>query len=342
MSKFITADPRFEIHYISYYLIGLKRSGFRISYNIIPDFPLHDKSQLARGMAFIQDGKKVFVDTNDHNTIDELIYAWCDVYAKINVRPEDVKREKILAIGPSFSVRFSSPFKTILLGVLNYIRSWGHWGEMTRPSFTSFMKGYIYTLYRRTVYSQYEQNVDEQDGYVFTMNTLWYDKFTDSVTNRMRGVFALTSKRLVNSFEGGFFFIDNPNVVKVFPEYEDYLVKYQDILTTQRVGMLEYIQKTQRSSFVFNCPAVSGCHGWKLGEYLAMGKAMISIKPLNAMPGNFIPGHHYVLVRDETEVEEAVIRLTSDKNFRDFLKKNVREYFKEYLSPEAVINRIFF
>ena len=35
-------------------------------------------------------------------------------------------------------------------------------------------------------------------------------------------------------------------------------------------------ERTARSAVVFNCPAVHGCLGWKLGEYLTLRKAIIS------------------------------------------------------------------
>jgi hypothetical protein len=37
-----------------------------------------------------------------------------------------------------------------------------------------------------------------------------------------------------------------------------------------------YIEKTRRSAVVFNTPSYKWCHSWKLGEFLAMGKAIVS------------------------------------------------------------------
>ena len=42
--------------------------------------------------------------------------------------------------------------------------------------------------------------------------------------------------------------------------------------------MNEWISKTKQSAIVFNTPAFWSCHGWKLGEYLAMGKCIISVR----------------------------------------------------------------
>lgn len=336
----IIADPRFGIHYISYYIVGIKRLGIPFVYRVIEDFPLRDAAQLSRGMAFLIEGKKVFIDANDHNDIDFSVYEWCDIYAKINVKKEDLRQQKILAIGPSFSVRLANPASIIALGVGNYFRSLKGWNARVHPTFRQFIKGYLYMIMRRCSFKEYEKVYEEDSNYVFTMNTLWYDRYTDTVTNRFRGIFAKTCKKLMPIFEGGFFYISQPNVEKEFPQYKKYLEDYRDIIFTERIGMKDYLRKIKQSAFVFNTPAVSGCHGWKLGEYFALGKAIISTPLNNAMPGEFLSGKHYIEVQDEQEIENAVVSLKNNEEMRQALKRNAGEYYERFLAPDAVIKRI--
>lgn len=339
--RIVIADPRFGIHYVAYYLLGLRRLGYKIKWQVLKDFPMHEESQLARGMAFLMDGRKIFIDSNDHKDIDESIYDWCDRYAKINVKKEDLVRSKMLAIGPNFSIKLDNPVSVIALGIMNYLRSWSYWNECPKPSLRVFMKGYVYMLVRRLRFDEYCQTGQEEDGYIFTMSTLWYDTNTYSTTNRWRGSFAKACKRMMPKFEGGFIYLNSPSVIQKFPKYAEYLTEFKDLLTNERIGMKEYIEKTRRSAFVFNTPSVSGCHGWKLCEYLAMGKAIISTPLLNAMPGNFMNGQHFLEAIDEDGIAETVKTLKDNKALRVQLQHNAKQYFEEYLAPVAVVKRIF-
>lgn len=342
MSKrIVTADPRFGIHYVAYYLLGLRTLGYKINWQVLKDFPMREESQLARGMAFLLDGRKIFIDSNDHKDIDESIYDWCDRYAKINVRKEDLARSKMLAIGPNFSIRLGNPVTVVSLGILNYLRSISHWGKCPKPTIRGFMKGYIYMLVRRLKFEEYCKTGHEEDGYIFSLNTLWYDSNTYATTNRWRGAFAKTCKQMMPVFEGGFLYLDYPSVMQEFPQYSNYLTEFKDLLTNERISMKEYIEKTRRSAFVFNTPSVSGCHGWKLCEYLAMGKAIISTPMQNAMPGVFQAGLHFYEVSDEVEIVNAVEKLKDDMELRCRLQSNAKRYFEEYLAPVAVVKRIF-
>lgn len=97
----------------------------------------------------------------------------------------------------------------------------------------------------------------------------------------------------------------------------------------------DFYEKTRRSAIVFNTPSVLGCHGWKLAEYLAMGKAIISTPLNNIMPGdNSVP---FLTVTTNNEINEAVKYLHNNEP----IKKPATRYFEKFLAPEAVIKIIF-
>lgn len=100
------------------------------------------------------------------------------------------------------------------------------------------------------------------------------------------------------------------------------------------------MQNTKKSAFVFNTPAAWACHGWKLGEYLAMGKAIISTPFENEMPEKMIHGENIYFVESESEMEAAVNLLLSDNVLRKKLEMGAKEYYDKWLKPDVVINRI--
>jgi glycosyltransferase involved in cell wall biosynthesis len=340
----IIIDPRIRINYASYYLYGIfekfghccvKFSSAPFENNLFANHNDYDK-----GLALIlKDEKhvyKIFIDFHDINTISYKHYDWADVYAKINLSESDfVQYKKTMPIGPSFAINidhriFMKMFLKLLL-------------NKNRPvSILKYINDYVYLLIRRKKYKQYIGYKSDND-YIFSINTLWYDKLTANTTNKFRGEFMHICNRLFSKFEGGFFYINSQQVLKEYPPYAKYLEEYKNILYSKRIKPKEYIVKTKKSTIVFNTPSVGGCHGWKLGEYFAMGKVIISTPLNNIMPAtntiqyNTIP---IVFVEDIKNLEDTIIKLKDDDNLRTRLEKESFSYFQKHLSPVAVIESI--
>ncbi len=337
----VTIDPRFQINYSSYYIQGLMYvvGNSSIHFGIIKDIRVNSIDDYRKGVAILVSNgdreKRLFIDTWDNDEIHSYYYRWSDLYAKINVRPQDAELRKLRVIGPSFGIQLWNPIKTLQKACVNYCKAKRAKGFL--PSLKDYLLNYAYTFVRRVPMDMYERPCQEDSEYVFALNTLWYDERTDSTTNRYRGIFAKICQRVFVQFEGGFFYIPDSGVLTQFPKYQEYLDIYKGMLVTRRVGMREYLKKTRRSALVFNVPSVSGCHGWKLGEYLALGKAIVSIPLNNVMPQGWIAGETHLEVNNEIEMEQAICRLHEDPTLRFQLKQGAAEYFNQHLSPQSVI-----
>ena len=101
--------------------------------------------------------------------------------------------------------------------------------------------------------------------------------------------------------------------------------------------MNEYDKRNRRSWFVFSTPSVIGCHGWKLGEFLCEGKAIVSTPLNNVMPGSFENGVHYLEVLSPDDMEKAIVRLRDDVDLMQRLKRNAWDYYNTWVSPEASV-----
>src|SRR5213075_1129757 len=99
--------------------------------------------------------------------------------------------------------------------------------------------------------------------------------------------------------------------------------------------------RTQRSALVFNSPAVHGCLGWKLGEFLALGKAVISL-PLNrSMPADLLHEEHVHFVQDDqASIADGIARVVGDSAYRGRLERAARRYYLDHLAPERVVARL--
>jgi hypothetical protein len=156
-----------------------------------------------------------------------------------------------------------------------------------------------------------------------------------ATTNKLRGLFIQICKKVYMRFEGGFFYVKN--VEKNYPQYSNYLIEYKDFIYKKRLSPNKYIKNTKKSNIVFNTPSVGGCHGWKLCEYFAMGKAIISMPLNNMMPTHAIP---ILLVEDINNLEHMILTLKNDNELRRKLEEKSYEYFNTSLAPKVVIERI--
>ena len=339
--KKIIIDPRCRINYSSYYIEGLRNLfGSRmIEYRCLQDFNTLPSGGMA--VKIVADGveKRVFFDCWDGDSINEDMYQWADAYGKVNLRPDDSQRDKVVPMGPNFGISLWNPVSTMIKGVEHYRIIKRDCGGRFKQPLKSFIRDYAYMFVRRKRYGYYHRLSDEeQQGYFFSMSTLWWGDLSINTTNRYRGDFMRLCKKHMDSFEGGFVYI--PAAEKESKVYSNYQQEYSDMIYQSRLSMAEYDKRNRMSWFVFSTPSVIGCHGWKLGEFLCEGKAIVSTPLNNVMPGNFENGVHYLEVTSPQEMEEAIIRLRDDANLVKQLKRNAWDYFNEWVSPEASVRHV--
>lgn len=324
----IFIKPDVNAFYCSYYIEGLRELfGERsISYSA-GGFPgsrqLH--SMLMRAEP---DGPRVIIDTRDTSAVYDEALDWCDVYAKVNPAiegyPED-ETGKVLPIGPSFALRIWDLARAALLAVSNCMRSrrlLRGYGDY-REHFADYWRQYHYRL----PLEEYAPSASS-DGYVFFLSSFWRD---DPACNESRAAFieSCMSDSTIE-FEGGF-----------APRPPGVLGKYEPLAAGRRYPLEEYIEKTVRSAVTFNTPAVDGCLGWKLAEYLALGKAVISTPIQRKMPARLISGTHIHFVDGSRESLAAALELlVQNRDYRENLERNARAYFLEHLAPRRCIERI--
>lgn len=116
--------------------------------------------------------------------------------------------------------------------------------------------------------------------------------------------------------------------------------RYPDLLIDDYVDIKTWIERTTRSTLVFNNPAVSGCLGWKLGQYLALGKAIISTEIVNALPAELEHGRHVHFVSNVEEIPEAIDRIRLDAAYRRRLEQGAHDYWTGWLTPDVIARRI--
>lgn len=343
----IIIDARSKYNYSSYYILGLRKlfGTKAVSYQVKPfdSIPYSSYHAYNNGMPVIFDEgnrqHKVFVDFEDLPTIAKDRYDWCNVYAKFNMAFGDAERyPKLMAIGPSFGITLDSKAKVLADFLVNYMKARGH----TAISAKLYLRDYLYSFVRRRWIEAYETPATIKPNYIFHASTLWYNEFAWMCTNKFRGEFLKACQLAGVEIEGGLFYLgESPAILREMPDYGRYKDEYKDFIYESRLSMDDYIKKTKESFVVFNTPSVCECHGWKLAEYLCMGKAIISTQLTREMPGEgLVHGKNVHFVQTPEEIYGAVIRIREDVEYRKQLEKGARAYYEQYLAPEVVISRI--
>jgi hypothetical protein len=326
----VRVHPRFVIPYYSLYLEGLTRlygaASLRISREGLPE-----TTEYNDGFAFTVESHasthkklaRVYISANDFTRYDSVALDWCDRYGMVNVDPTQPCPEKVLPIGPSFGIRqWGSLLGTYRDVALIFAR-------MRYPPRQLFRR-------LRSMRKYFFERVPEQqlvpgvsaDDYVFFVAWPW-QKHPE--VNPPRARFLRACRALPGVvLEGGF----SPRKRRDMPELDD-------LTALRHYPFRDWLRRTQRSALVFNNAAVHGCLGWKLGEFLALGKAMVSLPLTRRMPAELEHGQHVHFVADDPDaIAEGVERVMGDSTYRHRLERSARRYYLEHLAPEQVVGRL--
>lgn len=343
----VIIDPRSNYAYSSMYVYGLIQIGASISYSMSPFSHLNS---IERDLRFIvkqhHQIKKVFVHANDSYHIIPENYEWCDVYGCVNANFEHFPKEKypkVVSLAPSFAIRQEKNISIVIYEAIVQLFSIWHdvinkkeWNKsIKREEGTplSNIKHYFGRRFKmwknRLPISAYTNTVSSDDSYIFFLCTLWYsDEWNnnDEGVNLRRAHFIRACKAIPNcQFEGG-----------LLGDASSSNDLFSDVLTMHRMALSEWIEKTKRSALVFNTPAFWDCHGWKLGEYLALGKCIVSTKLSNDLPYPLEHGKNIHFVEDtEKSMREAIEYILAHPDYRHKLERGAKEYWEKYGTPEA-------
>jgi glycosyltransferase involved in cell wall biosynthesis len=345
MKKKVIIEPTSRIWYSSFYIKGLYKVFGRKNISFSSKYfsellRKNDPHSYDKYMAFVvlesnSNPIRYIIDFGDSNSISENAYSWCDRYAKINFNSKITNRQyrnKIIAIPPSFGIKIWNFFDTIYYCVKNFRFS------IFKFSPAISLKNYLidyYRHYKRPKLESYSKNFNPKETkhfepYIFIVATLWNHQNCINETNVFRKSFMEVCKSSNYNFEGGFY----------SPKNSPQLIGYRNHLITKRYTTSSYLKKSQMSTVVFNTPSVHNCHGWKLGEFLALGKAIISTPLSNNLSENLQHGENVHFISNIKELNEAVKLLINDRNYRKKLEHGAKKYYSKFVCPEKVIRNI--
>lgn len=331
--------PNIDPYYSSFYIYGLEQifGKNNISYSTKGFENLPDDIWSVYLCFIIMDdsgGKNRYViDSNDFDTVKEGMYKWCDVYGHCNANYElypRVKYPKLVSLCPSFGIKCWGVMETLYRLITNLCKI--HF--KAKPSVKRLVGRYVKQLFREP-YTAYSNCKSIKKNYIYFCSTLWYNNAVvnnDDGLNHIRTIFIDACRSVPNiSFEGGL--VPTRRSRKQKHKFSQYL--------TRPVSHRDYLNRIKESELVFNTPAFWDCHGWKLGEYMALGKCVVSTTLSNNLPspingGKFLFNNYLCVVEPQkNDIIEIVKYIISHPEYRRKLSMNLLKYWQEYGTPVA-------
>lgn len=246
----------------------------------------------------------VWVDANDMAEFDEAAYDWCDVFGKVNCTPEAAQaRSKVCLLGPLFGVRlWNLP--------AGYLRAPVLVAAGKRPR--SAIADLRFQGVTRLPIGRYVPTASQPD-FIFHASRAWSGKHADTNAERILFVDAV----------------------------HDLGVPAETWFADERMPLDDYLVKTGRSTVAFNSPAVHRCLGWKLGEYLALGKAIISTPLDRALPAPMEHGVHvHFTPTNRDGIAASIDTINRDHAYRAHLERGARAWFEANMTPSITAERL--
>lgn len=145
--------------------------------------------------------------------------------------------------------------------------------------------------------------------------------------NKMRGeCIRLLKNHFGSMFIGGLY--PTPEALSSFPDI---------VLNKRDIQKKSYLQALNKAQICIATRGLLGSNGWKIAEYIAGAKAIVSEPLIYNVPGEFFPGKNYLEFNSPQECVEKVQLLFGNIELRYSLMKNNYDYYHAYLKPDILV-----
>ena len=134
-------------------------------------------------------------------------------------------------------------------------------------------------------------------------------------------------KEFRNKFYGGLAFDDYSNKY-----FKDILLPDQSLSQKKN-----YLNLLKEFPICIATTGLNNSNGWKLGEYVAFSKAIISEPLFFDVPGSFQENNNYLVFTNSESLLSSAEKLIEDKDFRCQMMQNNYRYYQSSLKPDSLI-----
>ncbi len=113
---------------------------------------------------------------------------------------------------------------------------------------------------------------------------------------------------------------------------------YPDLIADVSTSKASYFSYLQGTAIGVSTTGLFGSNPWKLGEYVAFGKAVVSEPLVYPVPG-FNAGEHYLEFHSAEECVDLVQRLLDEPDLRNAIAARNVDYYRQHLRPDQLVMR---
>lgn len=289
--------------------------------------------------AILNHKARLVFDTYDGNKLFEEDLDWCDIYFKRSFDKNEIGKKllttKVFPLGFNYSVYADTDNQSIQKLIWNLGRGFSI--DNLSPYIRSNL---ILSYFLKTSSGKFTSRVSRFEKFpeivrnpliLFTAR-LWEpagrkDEPDRIEINKMRADCIRLLKNCFGSqFVGGLY--PSPEAITRYP---DIVLKMRDV---KKYNYMKYLHNSQ---ICVATRGLLGSNGWKIAEYIAGAKAIVSESLMYQVPGNFLPEQNYLEFVSPQECIEKVQFLVDDSELRYKLMHNNFEYYHAYLRPDILI-----
>lgn len=122
--------------------------------------------------------------------------------------------------------------------------------------------------------------------------------------------------------------------------YDDYSAKHFKDCLLPEIGLSnkrKYLEILKEFPLCVATTGLNNSNGWKLAEYVALSKAIITEPLFFQVPGDFAKERNYLEFSSPEDLVEVASRLFEDRNLRSAIMMNNYRYYQAYLRPDSLI-----
>lgn len=117
--------------------------------------------------------------------------------------------------------------------------------------------------------------------------------------------------------------------------FEPALSEAPGLVLSRKVSRQEYARQLRTSVISVNSHGLDGSPGFKIGEALAAGAAIVSQRLQFELPQPLVPDVHYLPYETPSECVEQCRRLLSDSGLAGRMRASNQAYYRDYVRPDA-------
>lgn len=108
------------------------------------------------------------------------------------------------------------------------------------------------------------------------------------------------------------------------------------VIPNKKTSKLSYVKTVKEHDICISTLGLHKSNGWKLGEYIAASRAIIS-EPLFFNPQNFIEGENYLEASTTDALISNIYKIIENKDYKYEIMLNNFKYYNQYLRPDILI-----